>query len=252
MNLMEAIISGVIQGITEFFPISSSGHLVLLHNAFGMKEPQIAFDIFLHLGTLVSILIFFWKDIHNLFGKDRPMLILLAIASIPTFAIGITFEESIEKLFSMPKTTGLMLMITGIWLGLASFYNNISKENKKLGLLNSFIIGVAQGVAIIPGISRSGATIATGMLTGLDKETSFRFAFLLAIPAILGASVVKASKISMSMVSEDAVYFIIGGLTAMAVGNFAIRALLRLVERNQLYLFGVYCLVVGGMIVVSM
>ena len=195
MGIFQAIIFGIVQGITEFFPISSSGHLVILQALMGLKEPQLAFDIFLHLGTLLSILIFFRKDILRLFGEDKRLFLLLVIASIPTFIIGFLFKDTVERFFAMPKVVGSMLGLTGAWLVLASLYTKRQPVKKGPGILNSILIGIAQGVAIMPGISRSGATIATGILTGLDRELSFKFSFLLAIPAILGASILKAHEI---------------------------------------------------------
>lgn len=252
MNITQAIISGVVQGITEFFPVSSSGHLVILHNLFGLKEPLVAFDIFLHLGTVVAILIFFFKDILGLFTKDRKVLVLLILGSIPAFIIGFLFKDIFESLFGMPKVVGYMLGLTGGWLILGSIGNDYLTKagaRKDLGILNSIIIGIAQAIAIVPGISRSGATIATGMLLGLDKELAFRFSFLLAVPAILGASVFKAGKIGSSLLGSDMLYFAIGGITAMLVGLGAIKLLLRLVKNNQLYLFGIYCILLSAILI---
>jgi len=251
MTILQAILYGIIQGITEFFPISSSGHLVIFQNIFGLKEPQIAFDICLHLGTLVSILIFFSKDIIDLFGKDKKMLYALILASIPTGIMGFLLSGQIEKLFGMPVIVGYMLILTGVWLALATLYTMFKHTHIRStpGVLNSIVVGIAQGAAIIPGISRSGATIATGILSGMDKETAFRFSFLLAIPATLGATLLKAGKIESQMMSGDAINFIVGGLTAMVVGNFAVASLLKLLKNNQLYVFGIYCILAGSLII---
>ena len=252
MSIFQAVVLGTIQGITEFFPISSSGHLVLFQELFRMNEPQMAFDIFLHLGTLVSIIIFFWKDILNLLTKERRLLLLLAVASVPTFIIGYFFKDSVEEYFGMPSIVGNMLILTGVWLLASSAWEahmkKCGKPAKEPGIWNSIVIGIAQGIAILPGISRSGATIATGILAGIDKEKAFRFSFLLAIPATLGAIAVKSIKIGVSITSADGLYFIVGGVTAMIVGNITIRALLKIIKNNRLYVFGLYCLLVGTLI----
>ncbi len=245
MNITQALILGIVQGITEFFPISSSGHLVLLQSLFGLKEPQIAFDIFLHFGTLVAIVIFFCRDILRLFTSDKRLLYFLVIASVPTAIIGFLFKDVVEKFFGMPKVVGYMLLITGLWLSLASLYIKRIGTKKDLGVANSLIIGVAQGIAVMPGISRSGATIATGIMTGLDKELSFRFSFLLAIPALLGATALKINNIKSGILGNESAYFLIGAITSMIMGLITINVLLKLVRKNQLYLFGIYCILIG-------
>jgi undecaprenyl-diphosphatase len=248
MSLAQAVISGAVQGITEFFPISSSGHLVILHSLFRIQEPQFAFDIFLHIGTLGSIFIFFWPDIVGLFGKNKRLLLPIIIASIPTFIIGFFFKESVERFFGMPKVVGWMLIVTGAWLTAATIYSARSVKrwpNGSPGVMSSLLVGIAQGIAIMPGISRSGATIATGILAGLSREEAFRFAFLISIPAVSGASLLKAHKIGASLVASDAAQFAAGALTALVVGVLSIKVLLNAVKGNKLYLFGIYCFFAG-------
>jgi undecaprenyl-diphosphatase len=252
MSIVEAVVLGVIQGITEFFPISSSGHLVIFQGLFGIKEPRIAFDIFLHLGTLVSILLFFYKDILALFNKERKTLLFLVIASVPTFIIALLFKDAVENAFGAPRFVGFMLLVTGIWLFISSalsFYYGKKGSRKELGFISSIMIGIAQGIAILPGISRSGATIGAGLAAGLEKEKAFRFAFLLAIPAILGASVFKARDITASLTGSEMVYFAAGGLAAMLTGLAAIKMLLNIIRRDRLYIFGIYCLIAGACVV---
>lgn len=255
MTLAQAVTLGAVQGITEFFPISSSGHLVIMQGLFGMKEPQLAFDIFLHLGTLVSILVFFRTDILALLGKDRKMLVPLIAASVPTFIIGFFFKDIVETYFGMPKVAGYMLLVTGAWLTAAALYSRYAARAGKNvkswpGLVGSLVVGTAQGVAVMPGISRSGATIATGIMAGLDGQAACRFSFLLAIPAIAGASLVKAHGISAGLTTGDAARFAAGGLVAMFVGILAIKYLLRIVKANKLYLFGIYCFLAGILIII--
>ncbi|MDP2913703.1 MAG: undecaprenyl-diphosphate phosphatase [Candidatus Omnitrophota bacterium] len=248
MTIAQALALGMLQGFTEFLPVSSSGHLVILQGLFGLKEPQVAFDIFLHLGTTVSVFIFFSKFILRLFGEDKRLLFFIALASIPTFIIGFLFKGAVEVLFGMPGIVGVMLALTGIWLILATFlprYLTKSGTKRCPGFTSSLLIGIAQGIAVVPGISRSGMTIGAGMLTGLDKEMAFKFSMVLSIPAVLGASVLKAHSIGSILVSHEAFIFLTGGIAAMLVGLFAIRVLLGFVRTNRLYVFGVYCILVG-------
>ncbi len=260
MTIFQAIILGVVQGITEFFPVSSSGHLVIFQALFGLKEPQMAFDIFLHLGTLISVLIFFRKDILRLFSEDRKTLLFLIVASIPTAVIGFLFKDVAEKFFAAPRAVGCMLGITGAWLVLASIYANRISQKRGLGLFNSIVIGIAQGIAVIPGISRSGATIATGIMTGLDNELAVRFSFLLAIPAILGASAVKAHKFFQCDIvkykyhpaaanPEQMLCFWAGGITAMLIGILSIKVILKLIKNNKLHIFGIYCIFMALLVI---
>lgn len=251
MAIFQAIILGIVQGITEFFPVSSKGHLVIVQGLFGMKEPKLAFDIFLHLGTLLAVVIYFRNDIRWLFGKNRKELYYIIIASIPTFIVGFFFKDMIEQYFGMPRVTGYMMLVTGAYLISASVYTRLKKHaDKKLGLGNSLAVGVAQSVAVLPGISRSGATIVTGILTGMNHHTAFRFSFLLSIPAILGAVLLKSAKIGSSLLNGDAPFFLAGGIAAMIVGIFTIDVLLRLVKDNKLYLFGIYCIVAGAAVII--
>ncbi|MFA4981651.1 MAG: undecaprenyl-diphosphate phosphatase [Candidatus Omnitrophota bacterium] len=250
MTITQAIILGIVQGITEFFPISSSGHLVALQGIFGLKESKIAFDIFLHFGTLVAVLAFFRKEILALFGKERKLLLFLVIASIPTFIIAIVFKDMAERLFAAPKVVGYMLLVTGAWLIASVLFSKKIETRKELTAADSILIGIAQGIAIIPGISRSGATIATGFLAGLDKELCVRFSFLLSIPAVLGAIVFKARKIAGALTGQDPLTFIAGGLAAMCVGLIAIKLLLKMARSDKFYMFGVYCIIVGLIVIV--
>ena len=252
MTLLQAIILGAVQGITEFFPISSSGHLVIIQGLFGMKEPMLAFDIFLHLGTTAAVLIYFRKDIIDILTKDRRIALYIAVASIPTFIIGFMFKEVVEELFTRPHIVGYMLLATGALLITSSFYTRFTRREstKKIGWVNSLIVGTAQGIAIIPGISRSGATITSGILSGIDKEQAFKFSFLLSIPAVLGASVLKAPKIGAGLTSGEFIYFTVGALAAMIVGLFSVSVLLKIVKANKLYFFGIYCILAAALIIV--
>ncbi len=253
MSLLEAVISGVVQGVTEFFPVSSSGHLVLLHHFLGIKEPQIVFDIFLHLGTIVAILIFFRKDIMDLLGKDRKPLLFLIAASIPTFLIAVLFKRVIEDLFDAPRVVGCMLAVTGAWLIVASAVSAYFRRKgleKDMSLTSAIATGIAQGIAIMPGISRSGATIATSMMAGVEREKAFRFSFLLAIPAVLGAIVFKARDMGETIAHGNILSFLAGGVTAMFVGLFILKSLLKMIRKNLFFIFGIYLIAVGMLVMI--
>ena len=249
MTVLDAVISGVIQGLTEFLPVSSSGHLVLLHNILGLKEPQLTFDIFLHLGTMISILIFFVKDIADIVLRNRRMLTLFILACIPTFIIGFAFKDAVEELFASPAIVGCMMVVNGVWL--LAVHSIATKKQKyhAVSRFDSVIIGIAQGVAVIPGISRSGTTMGTGLMLGLEGSDAVRFSFLLSVPAILGASAVKFAQIWDGRIAVDTVPFIAGGLVALFTGLLAIFLLLKAVKASKLWAFGAYCILVGGITV---
>jgi undecaprenyl-diphosphatase len=238
INIPQSIFLGIVQGLTEFLPVSSSGHLVFFQSLFGLEEPLIFFDVMLHLGTLLAVVIYFRKDICEIVQglgavlkkrhKNPPqvkLFLLIVLASIPTGLMGILFKDWFESFFSKPKWVGGMLLITGSVLWLTRW---AKKEGKPLGRMRWFdaiLIGIAQGIAIIPGISRSGATISVGLFCGLDRELSGKFSFLLSIPAILGATLLDEMKKVNSggalwtTLIGTAVAFGVGILTS---GNFGI------------------------------
>jgi undecaprenyl-diphosphatase len=253
MTINQAVISGIVQGITEFFPISSSGHLVLLHNLLGVKEAALAFDVFLHFGTLLSIILFFRKDIINMLVRDRTMLKFIIIGSIPTVIIGLIFKDMAESLFTNPRFVGISLIITGVFLFLASFFAmrwKMLRKEKQLGAVNSIIVGIAQGIAVVPGISRSGSTIGMALILGLSEENALKFSFLLALPAVLGANVLKAREICGNLVSIEAVPFLVGGIVAAITGLIAIKAMFEILRKNLFFLFGIYCMLIGSAVVI--
>ena len=245
MTVPQAVISGVVQGLTEFLPVSSSGHLVILHRIFGFTEPQLTFDIFLHLGTMISVLIFFAKDIIDILFKDRKMFFLLLLACIPTFIIGFSSKDIAERLFGSPLTVGYALVITGLWLLTAHFFAVRNKTHHAVSWFDSIVIGIAQGIAVIPGISRSGATIGAGLMLGLEGSAAVKFSFILSVPAILGASAVKFAHIGRSVSQTATASFIAGGAAALLTGMIAIYLLLKAVKASKLWAFGAYCVLAG-------
>jgi len=265
MDVVNAVILGVVQGLTEFLPVSSSGHLVLGKYILGFQEQGIEFEVFVHFGTLLAVFTVFRRDMWNLLlgffsiftvnyrqrgfknhykqeVNFRTFLFVL-IASIPAAIIGLLFKDSIESTFSNPRFACLMLIITALILFLTIF---VKKLDKELSLRNTFIIGVAQAFAILPGISRSGSTICTGLYQGVNGMEAARFSFILAIPAILGATLLQSIEVIQSGIGGDVFVTLATGMIAAYVsGFFAIESLLAIVKRGKLYWFAPYCLLVG-------
>ncbi len=253
MTIIQAVTSGIVQGITEFFPISSSGHLVLLHTVFGFKEEMLAFDLFLHFGTIVSVVVFFRKDISQMLQKDSRLLKFIVIASIPTFIIGLLLKDAAETFFAMPLVVGSSLIITGLFLlftSISAIYWKIVRRPRPLGMKNSIAIGIAQGIAVLPGISRSGATIGTALIMGMDEVEALKFSFLLSIPAVLGANVLKVRQICGNLISGDTVAFLAGAIAAAITGFLVIKVLYGIMKKNLLFLFGIYCMLIGAAVVI--
>jgi len=244
--LLKIIFLSFIQGISEFFPISSSGHLVIFQNVFGMGKiinDLLLYDIFLHIGTLLSVIIFFFDDLKDLvfnFRKEENFrfIILIITASIPTAVIGLFFRKELEGLFDKPRLVGFSLLITGIIL-LLSKYLRLKKLNM---YITAFIIGLVQGIAIIPGLSRSGLTISIALILLTGYEFSFRFSFILSIPAILGALVLKLKDIQ---INNEIVYMLVGMVLAALFGLIALRILKKIMLNRRFHYFGYYCLLAG-------
>ncbi|UCE42467.1 MAG: undecaprenyl-diphosphate phosphatase [Candidatus Aminicenantes bacterium] len=254
MSLIAIIILGIIQGLTEFFPVSSSGHLVLFQNLFGLKEPQILADVMLHVGTLISLFVFLRRELLQLFKGALEFLknpqrhhadprvkqiFALVVASIPTFFIGYFFSDFFESLFASLRTVGLALVFTACFL----FLTRWAKTGQKNFLLHPFIIGILQGAAIVPGFSRSGLTIGGAMFLGWKREDAARFSFLLSIPAILGAAVFQLGKIDIS--SQSWPIIITGIVVSAIVGYIALAVLVSVINRGKFYVFSYYCFLAG-------
>jgi undecaprenyl-diphosphatase len=248
MSLIESIFSGILQGITEFLPVSSSGHLVLLHYFFGVKESNMLFDILLHLATLVAVIIYFSRDIVVVIrNRDVKLILFLMIATVPAVVCGFFLEDFFQSFFNNPSRAGLMFLVTAAFLISADI--SLRVKNKDLGEMTFFkavIIGCAQAFALIPGISRSGATISSGLLCGVSREDSFRFSFLLSIPIILGAALYKLVSSDINAVMGGTlIVYISGMLTAFISGIICLRLLWWFLRTSRLYLFAVYCFLLG-------
>jgi undecaprenyl-diphosphatase len=258
LNILKAIFLGLLQGLTEFLPISSSGHLVIAEHILNFKEGGLAFEVFVHFGTLISVLWVFRKEIlkmivniPNMFRifsseiiqEDRQYAIMnyyIIIASLPAAIVGILFEDKIEMLFESYFLVFCMLFITGIIMW-SSKYTRESHE--KITGLHALLIGIAQAFAIIPGISRSGSTIVTGLWLGVRKSMAAQFSFILSIPVIFGATLLKALDLIEKPPSSDIfINLILATLAAAVAGYFAIIWLLDIIKKQRLQWFGVYCL----------
>jgi len=241
MGLFQAIISGIVQGVAEFLPISSSGHLVVLHKLTGSSEPEILFDLFLHLGTLVAVFIVFGRDIIESVTTKKRAGFLILLGSAVTFVFVLFFIKNIEAAFSNVRTVGIMFIVTGVWLIAGNF---IRFGTEGMTAFKAGLIGLAQGIAALPGISRSGATISTGLFLGLDGHDSAKFSFLLSIPAILGAFLFKVKESGSNLSGININYFI-GFFIACITGVLSLKLLLKVLYRNKFHWFGIYCVLAG-------
>ena len=252
MTIIEAIILGIIQGLTEFLPISSSGHLVLSQVILGIQIPGNDFEVLLHIGTLCSILVVFNNDIKNILftlssKETQRFILMIFVGTIPAVIIGLGFKDEIEKLFDNIIVVGFALLFTGITL-ISSFY--FKNENKKNTIIKACLIGIAQAIAIIPGISRSGITISFALFLGLDARQAAKFSFLLAIPVISGAGILMATDLRDGF-SLDMYTGISGLLTSFFVGVVALKWLLAWLEGGKFHYFGIYCFLIGILIIIT-
>ncbi len=239
--MLKYVILGIVQGVTEFLPVSSSGHLVILEHILGIKEGGLALTIILHLGTGFSVVIFFFKDILEALRNFR-LVLMLALVTIITAAIGFAGNDFFESLFNCPGKVAWSLMITGILLISTRRFMQGKKES--FGLLDAFILGIVQGIAVIPGISRSGSTISALLFRGIDIKTSFKLSFLVSIPVIFGAALLEAKKMNFAVKTSSA-DLIAGFLASLLTGLFALWALKLVLHRAKLYYFGYYCIIVA-------
>jgi undecaprenyl-diphosphatase len=252
IDLINAFFLGIIQGLTEWLPISSSGHLVIFQQMIGLKVPLL-FDVMLHFGTLLAVIVFFWKDIVKIiksfllfdFKSEQGKLITyIVIGTLPVAFVGYFFHDFIETLFSDLMTVGISLIVTGLIL----FPTRNLKGRRRLGLSDSIFIGISQMFALIPGLSRSGITISTGLFRGIDKESVFRFSFLLSIPAILGASLLELLRNPVTEASFEPLFVCI--ITSAIVGYLSLRFLHTLLKQGKLYYFSFYCFIVGLLVLI--
>ncbi|MDD5573851.1 MAG: undecaprenyl-diphosphate phosphatase [Candidatus Omnitrophica bacterium] len=240
--MFKIIILGAIQGLTEFLPVSSSGHLVVVQRLLGLKDQLVFLDISLHIGTLLSLATFFYKDIAAA-CRDKKMILLILIVTIVTGAIGLTFKTLFESFFELPRLVSIILVLNGAVILLTQF---IKKGGRLPGYADSALMGLSQGLAIAPGISRSGATISTLLLRHIDPQDAFRFSFLASIPAILGAFILEAKDIlGTKAVSYQPPELVAGIVASYAFGLLALIILKKSLLRGYFHLFGYYCILAG-------
>jgi undecaprenyl-diphosphatase len=251
MSVFEAIILGAVQGLTEFLPVSSSGHLVLLQRIFGIDEPALFFDTMVHLGTLVAVFIALWEDIRSLLRRIvQPLTGHLIIATVPTVIAALFFMEPIEELFQSGAFLGFSFIATALALLTAELISDRGfrfKPQAAMNWLDALVIGICQAIALIPGVSRSGLTLSGALSRRLDRDFAARFAFLLSIPAILGALALQAKKLAFGemVIAQGPAPIIAGTLSAAVVGFFAIRFMLRIVAARSLRGFALYVAILG-------
>ncbi|WP_242084073.1 undecaprenyl-diphosphate phosphatase [Aestuariivivens sediminis] len=254
MDIIDSIILGILQGLTEFLPVSSSGHLELGKAILGdqsVPEESLLFTVVLHFATALSTIVVFRKDIYQLirgalnfnWNADLKFFVKIAVSMIPAVVVGLFFETQLEQLFGGNIfLVGWMLMVTAMLLFLADKAKN---TNKPVSFKNAFVIGVSQAVAMLPGISRSGATISTSVLLGNDKTKAARFSFLMVVPLIFGKIAKDILSGDISTESQNFTALSIGFIAAFISGLFACTWMIALVKKSKLSYFAAYCLVVG-------
>lgn len=260
MTLAQGTILGLLQGLTEFLPVSSSGHLVIVQHYLGLRHPLLLFDIVLHTATLAAVLFYFRRDIVSIvmslarFTQKEPQQILqrrlfylLLLGSIPIALVGGLFRGVVENLFANVPLASLLLLVTGTLLWTSERVAHSNKGIEKVVIVDTLLIGVMQAVSILPGISRSGATISAGFFRGTSKEFAFRYSFLLSIPAILGALFIEAKRavLEQSLPGEP-LPWLTGSIAAFLIGLFSLVVLKKALLGRRLSWFSYYCWALGG------
>lgn len=254
MTSIQALILGIVQGLTEFLPISSSGHLALFQKIFGIQKGVLTFDVAVHLATLVAVIFVFWKDIIGIIKKPFGKLpLLIVVGTLPTIIIGLALKDIIEKLFESGVTLGFEFLLTGLILWYAESVKSKGKGLEKTTYGDAAVVGVAQGIAILPAISRSGLTIAGALFRGLDREFAAKFSFLMSIPAILGAAALDGYKVAKSGggLGVDVLPLVLGMAAAAICGYLAIKFMLRILTKGSMRVFSYYVFVLGALIILD-
>ena len=270
MSIWFAALQGLVQGLTEFLPVSSSGHLVLVQALLGsdVETNYMLFNVLLHFGTLLSVIVAFWKDIKELFVEFfgwvrdgfkinghpyRRFIVMLLITLIPMFAI-LPIESKLEAAFSSPLLVGLMLLLTAALLYLSEKAPKKHKTEQNASWLDALIVGIGQMFAVIPGLSRSGTTICTGLFRGFSREFAVRFAFIMSLPVVLGANILEIADVIQdpSLMGETSIAcYVVGIVVSMVSGLAAIRMVKFITNRGNFRPFVVYCTLVGTIAVVA-
>ena len=270
MDYVESVVLGLVQGLTEFLPVSSSGHLVIGKALFGIETSDLSFEIVVHAATVLSTIVAFRKDLYalvtsffryigKLFGReglktemdqDTSYVMKIFVSMIPVFIVGVFFKDFVEKIF------GSGLLIVGIMLLLTAFLLFLSERvkggRKDIGYKEAFVIGIAQAFAVMPGLSRSGSTIATGLLLGVDKSKVAKFSFLMVMIPILGESFLElvSGGFAASESGIDPLVLLLGGAAAFLSGLFACKMMIKIVSKAKLWIFSIYCLAAGALTII--
>ncbi|SHJ56738.1 Undecaprenyl-diphosphatase [Anaerobranca californiensis DSM 14826] len=267
MTILEAIIVGIVQGLTEFIPVSSSAHIVLTQNLLGVKQPGITFEVVVHIGTLFSVFWIFGSDIIKLLKavvdlprtitknetfeslktkNDRNLIFMLILGTLVTGTIGVLFKDFFVSFYHNNTAIGIALLVTGFILWISQKLNPGYKKEGEIGILDAIIVGAFQSLAIFPGISRSGSTIAGALLRKMDKETAVRYSFLLSIPAILGATLLEVKEVLETGFDQSlALPYIFGLIFSAISGIIAIKWLVAFLKKGKLHYFSFYCWFIG-------
>ncbi len=258
MSILQAIILGIVQGITEFLPVSSSGHLQLARELLGVHLTEnLTFDVALHCGTVCSTIVILWREVWDIlrglfttkWGESHTYVAKIVVSMIPVAIVGFSFKDDIERLLASDYNlmiVGVMLLITSLLLWFA-YKSSARGEGREITFKDSLIIGIAQAMAVMPGLSRSGSTIATGILLGDDRQKIAKFSFLMVLVPILGNTLLDLIKgggeIEVAGVSTTAM--VAGFLSSFVVGSIACKAMIEIVKRGKLIYFAIYCAIVG-------
>lgn len=264
MNEIQALLMGIFQGLTEYLPVSSSGHLAIAAETLGVQDPDkvMSFAVIVHVATVMSTLVILWKEVawilkgtFNAQWNDEKRYVLnILISMVPIMVVGFCFKDYIEQAFSGLLVVGICLLVTSVLLAFSHFAKPRVKEN--IGFMDAFIIGIAQAIACLPGLSRSGSTIGTGLILGNKKEHLAQFSFLMSIPPILGMALLDTKEIleegiDKAMDGISPLALVIGFLAAFLTGCAACRLMVNLVKKGKMLWFAVYCAVVGIIVLVS-
>lgn len=249
MNILLAVLAGAVQGLTEFLPVSSTGHLIIFEHLFGISQDNfgLAFDASLHLGTLLAVLLFFAKDYLKVLNLKNDLLIKLIVATIPAVILGLLLEKSIETSFRSLLLVGIALVAFSPIMVFAEIYGKKNKQKNQVSLVQSLFVGFAQSLALIPGISRSGATISAGLFSGLKREEAARFAFMLSGPIIAGVGAKKFLDVvtRSNLTQGDLTFFIVGIISSAIFGYLTIKYFIKYLSKNTLYPFVIYRVILG-------
>ena len=256
MTVLEAILLGILQGITEFLPVSSSGHLLLFQNIFGLEDTPLFFSIMLHIGTLVAVVAALWKDIVQILRHPfRRLTWMIVLATVPTVIFALIFKFLLGDAFE-GAYLGFGFMLTGVLLYCMDLFPSGTRELDEITVKDALIMGCAQGIGVLPGVSRSGSTMAGGSFTGLTRNALARFSFLMSIPAILGALVLDIKDLDFAAISSGELGIswltvIIGTVVSAIVGYFAVKWMLKLITNKSMRPFGYYTFILGFLCIID-